>query len=40
MVKSREDAIFIFQVENVRKVEKILQDNDVPIVQENELYLI
>ena len=40
MVKSREEAIFIFQVENVRKVEKILQDNDVPIVQENELYLI
>jgi len=40
MVKSREDAIFVFQVDNVRKVEKILHDNDIPIVQENELYLI
>jgi len=40
MVKSHEDAIFVFQVDNVRRVEKILQDNDIPVVHENELYLI
>ncbi len=40
MLKSHEDAIFVFQVDNVERVEKILQENGIPIVRENELYLM
>jgi len=40
MIKSNESAIFVFQVDNVKKVEKILQDAGVSTLTEKELYLL
>ncbi len=40
MVKSRESAVFVFQVENPRKAEKILQDAGFGVMTEKELYLL
>jgi len=40
MIKSHESAIFVFQVENVKHVEKLLQEAGVITVTEKELYLL
>ncbi len=40
MIKSNESAIFVFQVDNVKKVEKILQDAGISTLTEKELYLL
>ncbi len=40
ITRSGEESVFVFQVENVRKVENILMEHDIAVVQENELYLL
>ena len=40
MVKSHEDAVFVFQVENIKKAEKLLKDEGFKILTSKELYLL
>ena len=40
ILESGKSAVFIFQVDNVRAVEKILQDSGIPTLQEKELYML
>lgn len=40
MIKSHENAIFVFQVENVKHVEKLLAEAGIVTVSEKELYLM
>ncbi len=40
ILESGRSAVFIFQVEDVRQVEKILQDAGIQTLQENNLYVI
>lgn len=40
IVRSRAEAIFVFQVENVRHAENILANHGFSILQEKELYLL
>ena len=40
VIKSRESAIFIFQVDNVKRVEKILDEAGIATLSEKELYLL
>lgn len=40
ILESGKSAVFIFQVDNVRQVEKILNDAGIPTLQENDLYML
>ena len=40
MVKSHEEAVFVFQVENVTKAEKILHEEGFTVLSEKELYFL
>ena len=40
IVKSHEDAIFVFQVENVKKAENILKEEGFLLLSDKELYLL
>lgn len=40
MVKSHEEAVFVFQVENVRHAEKLLADAGFKMLTDKELYLL
>lgn len=40
ILESGKSAVFIFQVDNVRGVEKILHDAGIPTLQENDLYML
>ncbi len=40
ILESGKSAVFIFQVDNVRQVENILQDAGIQTLQENNLYVI
>ncbi len=40
MVKSHEEAVFVFQVENTKKAEHILTDKGFEVLTDSELYLL
>jgi hypothetical protein len=40
MVKSHEEAVFVFQVENTKKAENILTNEGFKILTDSELYLL
>ncbi len=40
MVKSHDEAVFVFQVENIKKTEKLLTDAGFKVLADNELYLL
>jgi hypothetical protein len=39
-IRNGDEAVFVFQVDNVPRTEKILSEADYPILQDNELYLL
>jgi len=40
IVERKKDAVFVFQVEDVRKTERVLSDAGFSILTDGELYLI
>lgn len=40
ILESGGSAVFVFQVENSKKVEKILKDEGISVLADNELYLL
>jgi hypothetical protein len=40
MVKSHEEAVFVFQVENIKKAEKLLKSEGFTLLNDKELYLL
>lgn len=40
ILESGKSAVFVFQVENVRSVERFLQDAGIQVLQEKDLYMI
>ncbi|MCX7677583.1 MAG: ACT domain-containing protein [Spirochaetes bacterium] len=40
ILESGKSAVFVFQVENVRTVERVLQDAGITVLQEKDLYMI
>jgi len=39
-IRESSEAVFVFQVENIQKTERILRDEGFPVLSEKELYLI
>jgi len=40
MVKSHEESVFVFQVDNIQGAEKILKDAGFSTLRDKELYLL
>ncbi|TAL36467.1 MAG: ACT domain-containing protein [Spirochaetes bacterium] len=40
MVKSHEDAVFVFQVENAKATEKLMSESGFTVLTDKELYLL